>query len=177
MTNLKLFSVLFLVIFAVGCSTISVQSTYNKSTDFTKLKTYGWLPIPKKANIDSRNLGVIKKAINAQLASKGLKATSGDPDFLIAAHVEKKDKKLILALSDHGYSHASSDSYGGDVGVATLYSVEGNLSLDFIDPQTRVLIWRGVGKEQIDTEWSQEELETKVNQVAREILKDFPPSP
>ena len=117
----------------------------------------------------------MKKAINSQLAAKGLKMTSADPDFLIAAHVIKKEKKLILALTDYGYSHASPDTYGGDIGTATVYSLEGHLSLDFVDPETRILIWRGVGQEQIDTEWSQEEWETKLTEVAQAILENFPP--
>jgi len=78
MKMLRLFFLLFLMVFIFSCSSVyDVQFDYDTKADFSNLKTYDWLPIPDKADIDSLTAQRIKNAVNTQLEAKGLKMTSG----------------------------------------------------------------------------------------------------
>ena len=109
MKAIHAFFVLFLMAFVVSCSTIyGVQYDYDKQADFESLKTYGWMTVPEKANIDSLNVERVKKAVRAELQAKGLRMTSNNPDFLIAEHLGKKDK---VQVTNWGYGYGP--HYGG----------------------------------------------------------------
>lgn len=54
---------------------------------------------------------------------------------------------------------------------------EGSLILDFVDPKTKNLIWRGSGKAQVDSAMTPESRDKLINEAVAKILKNFPPSP
>ena len=175
MKAIHAFFVLFLMGFVVSCSTIyGVQYDYDKQADFNSLKTYDWMTVPEKADIDSLKVERVKKAVNAELQAKGLMMTSNNPDFLIAEHLGKKDK---VQVTNWGYNY---DQYGMDLGpqgVDTYQYEEGSLILDFVDAKSNKMIWRGVAKAEIDNVDTPEKKEKLINEAVQEILKNFPPKP
>jgi len=77
--------ILWLVGITFSCSSVyEVQYDYDQRADFTGFKTYDWLPVPDKADIESLDITRIKTAVNAELQAKGLIMTSDNPDLLIA---------------------------------------------------------------------------------------------
>ena len=174
---MKPIHVILMVVFVVGCSTVyDVQFDYNTKTDFTNLKTYNWLPVPEKADIDSLDAMRVQKAVNTEMQAKGLRLTSGIPDFLIAEHLGKKDK---VSVRDWGYTYGPYAGYWGGYwgpgGVSTFQYEEGSLILDFVDPQTKELIWRGSAKAEVDDVRTPEKREALINEAVQKILKNFPP--
>ena len=170
---------LFLMGFVVSCSTIyGVQYDYDKQADFESLKTYDWMTVPEKADIDSLNVERVKKAVNAELQAKGLMMTSNNPDFLIAEHLGKKDK---VQVANWGYGYGPHGGYRGGYwgprGVSTYQYEEGSLILDFVDSKSKKMIWRGVAKAVVDNINTPEKNEKLINEAVQEILKDFPPKP
>lgn len=178
MNPVKSLSLLFLLIAVASCSTVyDVQFDYNTKTDFANLKTYNWLPVPEKADIDSLDAMRVQKAVNAEMQAKGLRLTSGIPDFLIAEHLGKKDK---VSVRDWGYNYGPYAGYWGGYrgpmgGVSTFQYEEGSLILDFVDPQTKQLIWRGSAKAEVDDVRTPEKREALINEAVQKILKNFPP--
>jgi hypothetical protein len=172
--------VLLFMCFTVSCATIyGVQYDYDKQADFESLKTYDWMTVPEKADIDSLNVERVKKAVNAKLQAKGLMMTSNDPDFLIAEHLGKKDK---VQVTNWGYGYGPHGGYWGGYwgprgGVSTYRYEEGSLILDFIDDKSNKMIWRGVAKAEIDNVDTPEKKEKLINEAVQEILKNFPPKP
>jgi hypothetical protein len=70
--------------------------------------------------------------------------------------------------------------YGGPYyrgGVYSYYYQEGTLVLDFIDAESKKLIWRGTAKAYLEKEQTPEELDKIVNEAVEKILMNFPPSP
>ena len=173
MKAIHAFLVIFLMGFVVSCSTIyGVQYDYDKQADFKNLKTYDWMTVPEKADIDSLKVERAKKAVNAELQAKGLMMTSNNPDFLIAEHLGKKDK---VQVTNWGYNY---DQYGMDLGpqgVDTYQYEEGSLILDFVDAKSKKMIWRGVAKAEINNTDTPEKTEKLINEAVQEILKNFPP--
>ena len=178
MNPVKSLSLLFLLVAVAGCSTVyDVQFDYNTKTDFANLKTYNWLPVPEKADIDSLDAMRVQKAVNTEMQAKGLRLTSGIPDFLIAEHLGKKDK---VSVRDWGYNYGPYAGYWGGYrgpmgGVSTFQYEEGSLILDFVDPQTKELIWRGSAKAEVDDVRTPEKREALINEAVQKILKNFPP--
>ena len=166
------FFVLFLMGFVISCSTIyGVQHDYDEQADFENLKTYDWMTVPEKADINRLNVERVKKAVNAELQAKGLMLTSNNPDFLIAEHLGKKDK---IQVEDWGYGYSRLGKYRTD---SSYQYAEGSLILDFIDAKSKEIIWRGEAKAVVDKVDTPEKKEKIINEAVQEILKNFPPKP
>ena len=180
MKTLCTFVVLCLMGLMSGCATTvyDVRYDYDTKADFAHLETYDWLPIPTSAEIDRITIERIKNAVNTQLEAKGLKMTSDDPDFLIASHVGKKEK---VRIEDWGYGYGPHGrywgGYGGPRGVDVYKYEEGSLILDFVEPKSKKLIWRGSAKAQINTDKTPEKREKLIAEAVQKILEKFPPPP
>jgi hypothetical protein len=179
MKAFHVFLVLFLICFIMSCASIyGVEHDYDKKVDFANLKTYDWMSIPEKANIDSLSLQRVKSAVNDELKDKGLMMTSDNPDFLIAEHLGKKDK---IQVTDWGYDYGPYRGYWGRYpapgGISVSEYEEGSLILDFVDAKSKKMIWRGVAKAVVDRANTPEKREKLINEAVQEILKNFPPKP
>jgi hypothetical protein len=177
MRSIKLTLLLFILAAAVGCSTVyDVQFDYDTKTEFANLRTYNWLPVPEKADIDSLDVMRVQKAVNSEMQAKGLELASDNPDFLIAEHLGKKDK---VSIRNWGYDYSPYGGYWGGYwgpgGVSTFQYEEGSLILDFVDPKTKNLIWRGSAKAEVDDARTPEKREALINEAVQKILKNFPP--
>ena len=162
----------FLIGFVLGCSTIyGVKYDYDKQVDFKSLRTYDWMTVPEKADIERLNVERVKKAVNAELQAKGLVMTSNNPDFLIAEHMGTKDK---IQVEDWGYGYSRHGRYRRS---HSYQYEEGSLVLDFVDTKSKEMIWRGVAKAVVDNIDTAEKAEKIVNEAVRKILKNYPPNP
>jgi len=167
------------VLLAAGCSSVSVSHDFDSQVDFANLRTYSWITAPESTSesvqkelqtnslIESR----VKKAVNRQLAAKGLRETTQDPDFLVAFHTGVQDKTDVQSW---GYGYGYWGMRGG--GVSTIHYQEGTLILDFINPKSDNLIWRGVGKKVVSERTTPEKSEKEINTAVEQILKKYPPS-
>ena len=168
-----------------ACSTLSVHYDYDTNKDFSQIKTYDWLPFPENADIDDLNKARFIKAIEKELASRGLQKDTAEPDFKIATHIGKEDK---VDISTWGYSYAPYTVYRGygylypsasfgysTGGIHTYHYTEGTLILDFIDSESNKLIWRATAVDTIKPASTPEKQTEKINKAVKMILKSFPP--
>lgn len=171
------FFLIFLTGFIICCSAIyGVSYDYNKSIEFVGLKTYDWMPVPEKADINNLDAVRIKKAVNTELEAKGLTKASADPDFLIAEHIKTKDKINIISW---GYDCGPRTRYWGPCrgpgGVYVSQYEEGTIILDFVDPETMSVIWHGAAKSVVDDTMKMEQREKLIKEAVQKILRNFPP--
>ena len=134
----------------------------------------------------------MRKAVEEELAAKRLSKQANNPDFLIAYSIAVEDK--VDVRSDrfgygygHGYWHGYSgfgyrsryygfgygSGYYGNGGLDAYQYKEATLILDFIDPASNELLWRGVYIDEIDD--SGIITEEKINEAVKYILEKFPP--
>ena len=192
MKNIEHVFALLLIGLMAGCASVSVNTDYDSSADFTGLKTYSWdTHGPSKtgdSRIDGNTLlqGRITNAVDSTLALKGFrKFSSGTPDFLVNYHVSSKDKTDVESFGPSyyggsyygggyrgGYAGAHS-MYGG--GVTTFHYTEGTLLIDIIDPTTKHLMWRGTGTKVVDPDASSDKKIQVVNDAVAKILTNFSP--
>ena len=98
------------------------------------------------------------------------------PDFHVVPHVSTQEK---IEVNNWGYRYGPYDMYRGTYygsgGVPTYSYEEGTLVLDFVDTETKQLIWRGSAKAEIDRVDSPEKSWEIIKKAVGEILKKYPP--
>ena len=168
------FITLITAILLVRCSTISVMQDYDPEYDFSKLKTFGFLPIPEDAGIDQLNANRFGDAIKNELTTKGY-TVSENADFGVALLFGKQTKTNITS---YGYGYGPYwGRYGGTTNIDVSQYDEGTLVIDVIDMNKKELVWRGTGKGAIDPNATVEERTANINNAVAQILAQFPPTP
>ncbi|TDI98359.1 MAG: DUF4136 domain-containing protein [Caldithrix sp.] len=197
MKNTKVVLGLVLVTGLISCSGRLVRSDYDREINFARLKTFDWKSeseysgsngLAKNSLFEKR----LRKAVEAELAAKRLSKQANNPDFLIAYSIAVEDK--VDVRSDrfgygygHGYWHGYSgfgyrsryygfgygSGYYNNGGLYGYQYKEATLILDFIDPASNELLWRGLYIDEVDD--SGIITEDKIHEAVKHILEKFPP--
>jgi hypothetical protein len=166
-----------LMAFVIGCSTITVQYDYDKTVNFSGLKTYYWISVPVEGDISPLTVKRVRSAVDTRLQAKGYGLAADNPDVLIAMHFGKQQK---VQVTDWGYTYSPHGRYRGGYWGPRRIDVyqyeEGTLILDFVDSQSKELIWRGMATGEIDRYATPEKLDKKISEAVAKILKNFPPT-
>jgi hypothetical protein len=174
-TAVKRIRHLLLLVAVVGCSTMSVKSSFDPASSFGQYRTYAWLPLMDQGHTAQLLRGSpaeqrIKAAVERDLAAKGILPTPARtrPDFVIAYHVMLEEK---LNVTDWGYSVG----YPYATPALDAYSyTEGTLLIDFIDPNTEQAFWRGTASDVVDDPGSGSN--GKIDEAVAKIVEKYPPS-
>ena len=170
-----------------ACTTLTVQTDYETSYDFSSLKTYAWLEGKAPSNdIRINNSLIINRvvnAVNSNLQFKGYQLVDKDKaDFLVTwfGGIENKIQQEIIN-SYYGYLGYDS-AYWGYRGYWPRYSrsytyeyQEGTLIIDVADSKSKQLVWRGTGRDYMDEKETPEQVTEGINQTVTGILEAFPP--
>jgi hypothetical protein len=78
MSKNALFSIVLLLMAASTAIAQDVRYNFDKDTDFSKFKSYKWVPIKDAAKVDDLRDKQIKEAVDAELAKKGLTKSDAD---------------------------------------------------------------------------------------------------
>lgn len=171
-----------------GCAImdpITVNTDYDPSTNFSEFHTYNWFPNPQKTTGGSGNTFLdsrIREAVEHQLALRGYeKQTTGTPDFLVNYHVVVKGVLNVRTMHDlYGYGPRYRRGRGAGIGTSTTYvreAQEGTLFLDFLNPQTQALLWRGTAQAYVDSSIKPPERQARIQRAVGLVLDQFPPKP
>jgi len=171
----------------VACSGIRVDYDYDPGADFSRLRTWAWLPDARTSDdprldnalIDSR----IRTAVESELAAKGYTpATSGMPDFHVAYHLSVEGKiNVDTVYNDYprgGYGRVGyrGSGWGYAETRVTEYD-EGTLLIDILRPESGELLWRGTGQATVQEQSTPEKRTKRANAAVKKILENFPPKP
>jgi hypothetical protein len=158
--------------FLVSCAPVAVQWDYDPDVDFSQYKTFAWMP-----RKDGRKSGDpaltnpflekrIKKATVKRLKASGYQTSQADPDFLIAYYITFKKKKTVDVYR-YGYR--------GPREADVHHYKEETLVLDFVDAESKQLIWRGWGSDAFRPAGGPEEQQKNIDRIVDSILDKFPP--
>lgn len=161
------------VALVAGCSTVEVNYDYDKEADFSKYKSYAWMPPPPQGRPSSDLVSErIERAVTNELGAKGFREDANAPDLLVLYHVGTKDK---IQVTDWGYSYGSYYWGMGGRSVDVYEYEEGTLIVDLVDAGTKQLAWRGWGTTTIDRTKPPDQITAMVNDVVAAIMKKYPP--
>jgi hypothetical protein len=184
MKKIVLFSI---ALFLAGVGTAIAQDVrynFDKGADFSKFKTYKWVPIKDAPKLDTLRERQIIDTLDAELAKKGLiKTESDDADLYIGQQVGiATEKEFTSYNSDWGYGPGWGGGgwYGGGGGfttgqTSTIYV--GQLAIDAYDAKNRAMVWRGVVSKTIDPNAKPEKQQKNLTKAVAKLLKNFPPPP
>jgi hypothetical protein len=178
----RTFAAMVTAITIAGCATTSgmdVTFDYDTAANFDALKSFSWMPPAGNAAGDELLVKRIRTTLDTQLQAKGRTPAEANADFLIGMQLSGK--------STYGGSTGVGVSVGIPVGRAGRVSVgggksqaiekkEGQLVLDFVDPKTKSLLWRGTASGAVNPKTSPEEQQQRINAVIAEMLSYFPPA-
>jgi hypothetical protein len=147
-----------------GCGA-SVSSTVTPGASLGHYQTYSFLtPSNQEGQAESPATQEVHMALARELAKKGLMpaAPGQAPDFQVAYHVKTQQR---MDVSHYGY-------YWGPTNVYS-YTV-GTLIVDFVDPQTNQVFWRGTASQVADNPSSPDL--AKVDKAVAKLVKQYPGS-
>jgi len=154
-----------------ACSNVSTHYDFDPGADFSKLKTYRWLPPPKDTVTTSPLvLQRIQGAADREFASKGYEQAEGDVDFLVAIHTGAQQR---VRVTDWGYGYGYRGWGGGRVDVYQYE--EGTMIVDVVDARSKKLVWRGTAVAALSPQPTPEQTTQLINEAVSKLLKDFPP--
>ena len=147
----------------------SVQTDYDRSFNFSNLKTFGFAVQRRSATdplaSDSLNDGRIRTAIESQLIGNGFRTNGESPDFVIAYHVTTKNK---LSVQDYGYGPPR---WFGSRNIHVNQYSEGTLLVDFIDAKTNQVIWRGRASGTLEMKGVDKKISKSVEKLVKQFIK------
>lgn len=173
---------LLVALIATACSQTPINTEYDKSTDFSKLKTYAW----GKNTINTEQTGktvdrvvddigrtvtrIIPELVNSELAAKGFTLTEKEkPDFIVQYSAKSKVEKLVTREM---YAPGASTAPSNIDQAGTM--MIGTLTIYMLEPDTMKLLWRS----QMDTIIKFDGKETnRITRVIRNMFSNFPPPP
>ena len=150
-----------------------IRTNYMPGTDFSKYKTYKWVNIDGGEQPDQIVAQQIKMAVDNQLALKGLTKTDGETaDLYVGFQVSINQQREWNA-----YGTGGGWRFGGGMATATSSTIQiGTLGLDFYDPASKELLWRGQATKTLNPSKDPQKNQERLNKAVAKLLKGFPPS-
>jgi hypothetical protein len=180
------FSVVTLLLAASSVAQ-DVRYNFDKNADFSKFKTYKWVPIKDADKVNDLVDKQIKDAVDAELATKGLTKVEGDDANLYIGYQpaigqEKQFNSYSTGYGGAGYGYGpgwGGGWYGGMGTTTTTGSTstiyKGQLDLDMYDSAAKDIVWRGVVSKTIDPKAKPEKQQKNLAKAVKKLLKNFPP--
>src|ERR1044071_6644105 len=158
--------VFLLCVLGVVSRAQTVQTDFDRSYDFSKLKTYTFV-IPDfddPLGQDTLNDGRVRGALELNLRAGGFGVeASNSPDFIVAYYVTTKRR--------FG-AHDTGPRFFGRRDVTVDEYVEGTLAVDIYDGKTRRIIWRGRAAGTIELKSTDKKINKAAEKLVRQFLKD-----
>jgi hypothetical protein len=149
----------------------SINTNYVPGTDFSKYKTYKWVPVEGQTAVDQITEGEIKQAVDKQLAAKSMtKTDSDDADVYVGYQAAVQQEKELNAYGTPGWRFG-----GGMADISTSTVDKGTLVVDVYDPKDKKLLWRGAATETIGKSSSPEKKQEHLDKAMTKLFKKYPP--
>jgi len=161
-----------------------VRYDFDKDKDFSKYKTYKWVPIKGAELPDELTQKAITSAVDAQLAAKGLTKTDADNSDLYIGYQTAiaHEKEFTSYNTGWGYGPGWGGGwygYGGMSSTTTYGSTStvyiGQLDLSMYDATAKQLVWRGAATKTLDPKAKPEKKQKNITKAVTKLLKKYPP--
>ncbi len=178
MTLTKQLALLAAFLFMVACAYgQDTHYNYDRGANFATYKSYQWVDIPGGAVPDQLIDQAIKRAIDEQLAQKGLTRVEKNADLYVGYQaVVNLEKSVNLSSMGDG---------PGDWGGLGTRTVQGQTStipvgillVDLYDVGRKQLIWRGDATKTIDLKKDPDKNYKNLQKAMSKLFKNYPPQP
>ncbi|WP_395042788.1 DUF4136 domain-containing protein [Flavobacterium sp.] len=169
MKNLSFILLLFVL---ASCSSVSVNSDYDKKVDFTSYKTYAYLKNAiDKVEISDLDKKRILRSIDEAMTTKNF-TKSETPDVLIS--IFTKENERVDVYNNSGFGFGWSPFWGMGIGYNHVNTTpEGTLIIDILDAKTKELVWQGEGSGYLTK--NTDKKDARIKEFVDKILAQYPP--
>lgn len=178
----RLSLLLLVTIVLTGCSQFQVRSRHDPNTDWSRMRTYAWLPPDQAAPADQRVQDRyfdrrIRQDVAKDFAAKGYRpAESGEqPDFLLNYRLASEPASAVRADSRGSWGGVWGASWmtGGDAYYTDNYD-QGTLYIAALDPSSKHIVWVGLAQARLVPTMSFERKTKRLDDAVHQILEHFP---
>jgi Domain of unknown function (DUF4136) len=164
---MRLFAIALLA--ALGAHAQKIEIEFDRNVDFSKFRTFAIRDGRLNSKNPSLNSELVRKRldddIQMYLAGKGLEPVGSGPSDLNIRYTLGAARRVEREAYPAGW-------YGLGRRVVRVPYTEGTLVIDFHDPSTRSLVWRGIAREDKS---SAEKIESKLDDMVKKAIDKYPP--
>jgi len=177
--------VLTLAAIMLSCSSVTVNTDYDKEYDFSTFKTYRWASAQEiNPNDELARDPLVQKrvmeSVDRVLAAKGMQQVEGDDfDVVLLAHAGTKERQQVTQTGGGMYGGYGGwydpwwGPYGGTTDVS--YYEEATLVIDIVAWEKKELAWRGMATGTLKEHKNQESMQKDIDMVIDKIFASYPP--
>jgi len=173
---MKYINLTAIVFLGVAAFAQDVQFDYNRSANFNTYKTYQWVDY-KPVQVGDELLDQdIKRAVDEQLAGKGLRRVESGGDLLVGYQAGISQEKQFDSFGSRGWGGPFGWGLGnwGDTRVTSSTIDIGKLVIGLFDPAIKQLIWRGSASKTLDIKKDPEKNYRTLEKAMAKLFKNYP---
>ncbi len=168
----RMATALVLLLLAIGAFGQDIHYNYDRATNFSAYKSYQWVDIQGGGVPDQLLDQNIKRAVDEQLAQKGLMRVSDNADLFIGYQAAVSQEKSIN-LWGTGPRWIGGGMVQGETSTISI----GKLVVDMYDPARKQLIWRGDATKTLDPSKDPDKNYRRLQKAMAKLFKNYPPVP
>lgn len=167
-------SYLVLLLLVVSCTPIRVTYDFERTTDFSKYKTYNYYSDVNTglSELDTKRL---LDALDTSLQAKGF-TLAEKPDFYIdiksSEYQEDQHSSVGVGMGGTGRHVGGGISFGIPIGQS---NINRQIQFDFVDENAHSLFWQAVSESSYSPNATPEDREAHFKAIVDKVLSGFPP--
>ncbi len=165
-------------LFCLGLAAFAqeVQFDYDRSANFNAYKTYQWVDYKPVEFADQLLDQDIKRAVDGQLAGKGLRRVESGGDLHVGYQTAITQEKQFdsFGWGPGAWGPGGWGNWGN--GRVTTSTIEvGKLIVGVFDPATKQLVWRGSVSKALNISKNPEKNYRNLEKAVAKLFKNYPP--
>lgn len=169
---MKLMNLTVLISIGVAAFAQDVQFDYDRSANFSAYKTYQWVdykPVQVGDELLDRD---IKRAVDEQLAGKGLRRVESGGDLLVGYQAGISQEKEFDSIGTGGWG---GPFVWGNNRVTTSTIDIGKLTIGLFDPAAKQLVWRGYASKTLNISKDPDKNYRNLEKAMAKLFHNYPP--
>jgi Domain of unknown function (DUF4136) len=168
---MKLISLTVILCLGVAAYAQDVKFDYNRTANFNAYKTYQWVDYSAVQVADELLDLDIKRAVDEQLAGKGLRRVETGGDLLVGYQAGISQEKQYDGF---GFGPRVWGGWG-NAQVTTSTIDVGQLIVGLYDPATKQLVWRAAAIKTLDLSKDPDKNYRTLEKAAAKLFRNYPP--
>ncbi len=157
-----------LLILSAVAAAQNVTFDYDRGANFSDYKTYQWVDSPSGRAPNQLMHQNIQRAVDSQLALKGMQRVENGGDLQIAYQAAVDEEKQFNVWG-------TGPRLLGNGQVTSSTIQVGKLVIDFFDPAKQQLVWQGSAEKTLDIKKDPEKNYQNLQKAVAKMLKNYPP--
>ena len=172
---MKLINLTVLISLRAAVFAQEIQFDYDRSANFNTYKTYQWVDYKAVQVGDELLDRDIKRAVDEQLAGKGLRRVESGADLLVGYEAGISQEKAFDSIGTGGWGGPFGWGNWGNTRVTTSSIDIGKLVIGLFDPASKRLVWRGAASKTLNINKDPDKNYHNLEKAMAKLFRNYPP--